>query len=245
MSEDAPQGFFGVRRSNDGETMCFMLGFDRNQVVDWLKNQETASVDETTVFDSSRANVHAQVTDTGDKIVAAKELTERFLKAMSSIRSATFYASALGPILEKRDIATKLVPYAETNFQKEKLNDSTDLYCFRMMMLPNFKHMIDDCIGRKNGLANLPAAMLLSLVATFDSYLSEIVKFFLLAHPERYTGSDREISLKKVFAMSKLEDVIESIVDDDIRSLMRGSHTDQVIFVENNFSVQIRKDYTR
>jgi len=104
---------------------------------------------------------------------------------------------------------------------------------------------LDYFYANKEGFEALPGATLLSLVATFDSYFSEMVRFFLSIHPERYTNSDRQISLKDVFARKNLEEVIDQVIGLEISELMRGSHTEQVQFVETHLGVKIIDHYER
>ena len=105
--------------------------------------------------------------------------------------------------------------------------------------------LVNDFRTAKAGYEALPGATLLSLVATFDSYFSEIVRFFLSIHPERYTSSDRQICLKDVFSRKSLEEVIDQVIETEVNDLMRGSHAEQIKFVETNLSVSITKHYER
>jgi hypothetical protein len=92
---------------------------------------------------------------------------------------------------------------------------------------------------------NLPNAILLSLVATFDSHFSEIVKFFLATHPERYKFSDKPISLKEIFTKNNLEEVIDQVIENEVNDVMRGSHTDQIRFIEDKLDVKIIECYVK
>lgn len=98
--------------------------------------------------------------------------------------------------------------------------------------------MIDQYAEMAEGHATLPGATLLSMVATFDAYYAEIVRYFLNLHPERYASSQKPISLKEVFKKKTLKEVIDQVLDNEISELMRGSHTEQVRFVEANLNVR-------
>jgi hypothetical protein len=89
------------------------------------------------------------------------------------------------------------------------------------------------------------APTLLSLAATFDSYLSEVIRFFLSVHPERYTESDKQISLIELFTRKNLQEVVSQVIDAEVGQLMRGSHADQVGFIESHLDVKIIAHYER
>ena len=83
------------------------------------------------------------------------------------------------------------------------------------------------------------------MVATFDLYFSEIVRFFLSIHPELYTESDKQISLKEIFARKSLDEVTNQVIDIEVINLIRGSHMDQVQFIETHLDVKIIGHYER
>lgn len=64
-------------------------------------------------------------------------------------------------------------------------------------------------------------------------------------HPERYTAKDTKVSLKDIIAKSSIQDVVDHVLDSEISDLMRGSHTEQVKFVEDSLNVKIANHYER
>jgi hypothetical protein len=68
---------------------------------------------------------------------------------------------------------------------------------------------------------------------------------FLAIHPERYTASDRQISLQEILTKQSLEDVVKHVIEGEVNDLMRGTHTEQVQFVENNLGIKIIDHYER
>lgn len=95
------------------------------------------------------------------------------------------------------------------------------------------------------GFSVIPGSVMLSLVATFDSYFSEFVEFMLKQRRERYFSSEKSMTVKEILSMSSFDDVIQHVIDDEVYDLMRGSHADQVKFVEGQFNIKIREHYQR
>jgi hypothetical protein len=69
----------------------------------------------------------------------------------------------------------------------------------------HLKRLVDGHKDRVAGYEVLPSATLLSLVATFDSLFADIIRMVLINHPERYTNSEKQISLKELFTKSSIE----------------------------------------
>lgn len=97
----------------------------------------------------------------------------------------------------------------------------------------------------REGVASLPASVLMALVARYDANISGLVRFLLHSRKERLAGNERTIPVKNVLAASSFEDLINGLVDDEIHGLMRGSHEDQVRYIEDNFSIKVREGFKR
>lgn len=95
------------------------------------------------------------------------------------------------------------------------------------------------------GMELMPPAILLSMVATFDSLMSDLVRAILLKQPNRIESSSRTLTVKEILLMDNFDDVRNKVLDDEIDNLMRGSHDEQVSYIESNFSVKIRDTYDR
>lgn len=95
------------------------------------------------------------------------------------------------------------------------------------------------------GYAVIPGSVMLSLVATFDSLMSDLLRTLLLADPKRFATSQKTIEVKEILSMSSFDQVIEKVIEDEIDNVMRGSHADQVKYVEKNFKIGIQEGYER
>ena len=97
----------------------------------------------------------------------------------------------------------------------------------------------------RDGISSIPSSVLMGLVARFDANVSSLVRYLLATRKERLAAGDKSISVKEVLAASSFEDLISDLIEDEIHSLMRGSHEDQVRYIEDNFSIKIRDGFER
>lgn len=173
------------------------------------------------------------------------DLLDRFRKSMTSVHSLISFTSAISPAMSQFFIDQKLLVHARKHLHLIEDETNTIVYGLSHGDAIEMRHLFDEFEIDRQGLDALPNATLLSLVATFNSYFSEIVRFFLSIHPERYTESDKPISLKELFTRKSLEEVVNQVIDNEIDQLMRGSHTEQVRFLQSHLDVKIVEHYER
>ncbi|WP_288017036.1 hypothetical protein [Blastomonas sp.] len=97
----------------------------------------------------------------------------------------------------------------------------------------------------KDGLSSISANVIMGMVARFDANVSALVRFLLTNRKERLGSSDRTIAVRDILAAKSFDDLIADLVDDEVHSLMRGSHEDQVRYIEQNFSIKIIEGFSR
>jgi hypothetical protein len=175
----------------------------------------------------------------------AKKLLDRFRKAMTSVHNLIGFTSVVRPLLARVFIEQAILPHVEKNLTLVEKDVIHCIYSFTRSQFVETRKLLMRFRETRAGYDTIPSATLLSLVATFDSYFSEIVRLFLAIHPERYTGSEQTMSLKEIFSMNSIEDVIDHVIDHEINDLMRGSHAEQVQFIESHLGVKIIDHYER
>lgn len=94
-----------------------------------------------------------------------------------------------------------------------------------------------------SGLLSLPGAILLSLVATFDSQMSDVVKAMFRLNSDMLRIGDRHIPLSKIIAAQDISSLIEEAILEEVYHFLRGSHSEQVKYIEDRFSISIKKEW--
>lgn len=82
---------------------------------------------------------------------------------------------------------------------------------------------------------------LVSYVSMYDSFLGKLVGELLLLKPELFNNSDREIKFKDLVDFNSLDDAKDYILEKEINSLLRKSHVEQFIWMENKFGLPLTK----
>jgi hypothetical protein len=73
------------------------------------------------------------------------------------------------------------------------------------------------------GYAVIPGSVMLSLVASFDSLVSDFMRLLLRMRPERFARSDKTVPVRDVLAMASFDELVERLIEDEIDQIMRGT----------------------
>ncbi len=95
------------------------------------------------------------------------------------------------------------------------------------------------------GLSALPQSVFMGMIATFDSSTSETVRALLGIKSERFESGAKTVLLSDVINAKSIQEIIDKVVDDELYLFSRGSHEEQVKFIESNFHIEIIKDWKR
>jgi hypothetical protein len=95
------------------------------------------------------------------------------------------------------------------------------------------------------GAEALSPAVLMSIVATFDSNIADLVRDMISLKPALLNAGIKTVPVSEVLKSGSLDEIKDRILMDEIYQFSRGSHEEQVNYVERNFHVEIQKHWKR
>lgn len=90
-----------------------------------------------------------------------------------------------------------------------------------------------------------PSAIFLAMISTFDTLVSDIVRNILNSDAGRLKLSGKSLAVSEIVRMNSIEEIFAKIIDDEIYNFSRGSHEEQVQYIEKMFGVKIIDDWKR
>lgn len=81
-----------------------------------------------------------------------------------------------------------------------------------------------------------------SIVSQFDTYIGDLMRCIFEVKPEIINNSERQLSFSELRTFGGISDAREYIVEKEIESVLRESHTDQFKWFENKLNLKLRKD---
>lgn len=97
----------------------------------------------------------------------------------------------------------------------------------------------------RQGVAAMPGATLMSLVATFDTLVVDILGKMLRLDNSWLGKSEKSIPFSRLKTIESLEELFNETVADEIFQFSRGSHDEQARYIETQFGIGIKKSWKR
>lgn len=87
----------------------------------------------------------------------------------------------------------------------------------------------------------LPRTFLVSFVSTYDAFLGSLVHALFDAKPEVLNGNGKPLTYRELVTFPDLEAARAHIVDGEVESLLRKSHSEQFDWLEKTFELKLRE----
>nr|WP_321269661.1 hypothetical protein [uncultured Tolumonas sp.] len=91
----------------------------------------------------------------------------------------------------------------------------------------------------KNSFKLIPRNFLVSLVSEFDSFLGAFIRSIYYKKPELLNESSRQITIADLLKFATIEDAKEQVLEKEIETLLRKSHSEQFSTLESKFKVKL------
>lgn len=90
--------------------------------------------------------------------------------------------------------------------------------------------------------AIVPRTFLVALVSQYDAFLGSLIRSLLLLRPEILNGSDRQLLFSDLVKFVTLDDARNHIIEKEVETVLRKSHTEQFDWMEKKFGLDLRKN---
>jgi len=90
----------------------------------------------------------------------------------------------------------------------------------------------------------LPCSLFVSLVSQFDSFLGKLIKEIFVNKPEILNSSEKKLTYSRLKEIKDIEEAKNYIIESEVESILRESHTSHFSWLENRLNIPFRKDLT-
>lgn len=95
----------------------------------------------------------------------------------------------------------------------------------------------------KEGKVALSRSYLTSLISHYDAYFGRLIKALYVIRPELLNSSDKTIPFQQLTSFGSIEDAREYLIEKEIDTVLRGSHTDQMRWIEKKLKIRLIEDW--
>lgn len=88
----------------------------------------------------------------------------------------------------------------------------------------------------------VPRSFIVSLVSNYDAFLGGLIRDLFFIKPDVLSASEKNITFSDLMEFESVEDARHYIVEKEVETVLRKSHSEQFDWLENKFGLPLRKD---
>ncbi|MGI4750174.1 MAG: hypothetical protein ACRYFB_06040 [Janthinobacterium lividum] len=81
-----------------------------------------------------------------------------------------------------------------------------------------------------------------SLISQFDTYIGSLIKCIFLVRPDLINNSEKQLTYSQLRTFNNIDDAKEFIIEKEIETVLRESHTEQFRWFEKKLNINLLKD---
>lgn len=87
----------------------------------------------------------------------------------------------------------------------------------------------------------VPRSFLVSLISHYDAFLGSLIRILFLVKPETLSASEKNITFAQLVEFESIEDAREYVIEKEVETVLRKSHSEQFDWLETKFGLELRK----
>ncbi len=107
--------------------------------------------------------------------------------------------------------------------------------------LENAYRLLRELRRSESSVELLPRSFVVALVSEFDAFVSTLLKFVFSKRPEVLRSSERNLTLADLLQFNDIEAAKDSLLDKEVETVIRMSHSEQFAFMEKRFGISLRE----
>lgn len=105
-----------------------------------------------------------------------------------------------------------------------------------------FDEELKKASGFNKAIEIIPQSMIISIVSQFDGFIGNLIKILVTEKEEILNSIQKEIKLSEINKFNSIEDAKTYLIDKEIESVLRDSHSEQFKWFENKLNVKLNVD---
>jgi len=180
----------------------------------------------------------AKKTEGSDILDAA--IKEFVTEIESFAKSLPWVMPMVGVALNKanQDLNTFVDQYG----QRGKEPNGDDFFAIPIDKLQKFERLQKSRRVALLAIYNVPVSFFVSLVSQYDAYLGNLLTKIFSKKTDLLNVSERVLTLSELMEFKDLSSAREFILEKEVESVIRQSHTEQFEWMENKFGLPLRKE---
>lgn len=165
----------------------------------------------------------------------------RFLRHIDSIKDTLPMTMLLiGPYQKKAN--DKLVKFMDENVEEIENEDGKKSIAVKYEDSKIFDRLTKNSEISILASKIIPESLFVSLISQFDAYFNTLLRVLFELRPEYINNSERNLTFSELIELESIERAREYIIEKEVESVLRKSHTDHFDYLENKLNMPLRKN---
>lgn len=172
-----------------------------------------------------------------------RDVERSFSQAMLMYRKSVLETIKFAPFFSKILLTYNVEEIANSRGDKMEDLSSEEVHVHSIPghAFGRLKRHIDRSEALIEGAQHLPKISTIGIISSYDAILSDLLRVIFKLKPEMIFTSDREVKFSDLIALKSLDEVRDSIISNEIESVIRHSHHDQFYWMEKKFGMKLRE----
>jgi hypothetical protein len=164
----------------------------------------------------------------------------RFVSAVDSARMTI--DSSMAVVQKAHDAAHKEFDAYVANYADTITRDGQQFVTIRSHDHCRGFHLLSRELDKLHAAQRiLPRTFLLALVSRYDALVGNLVRALFKQKPEALRSSERTFTFAELSQFQSMESAREFIVEKEVETLLRKSHSEQFDWLEKRFDIKLRE----
>lgn len=142
-------------------------------------------------------------------------------------------------------VASKLTKahgdYLEKYGEITEQDDEKKVYSVPVERQGRVRRLREQSSSLRTSIQLIPRNFLVSYVSEFDCFLGSLLRVLYTNKPELLNDSSRQITYVDLLSFESLDDAKEQVLEKEIESILRKSHSEHFSILESKFDIKLRK----
>jgi len=173
-----------------------------------------------------------------------KELNENLYKLLNHLDSIKDTLPMTLLLLEphNKKANSKFEEFIEKNAQKIDNEKGTKSIAVKYEDARVFEQLSKNSEISRLAMKIIPESLFVSLISQYDAFLNKLLKILFKTRPEYINNSERELSFSQLIQFETIESAREYVIEKEVETVLRKSHSEHFDYLENKLSMPLRKD---
>lgn len=120
-------------------------------------------------------------------------------------------------------------------------DDEKKIYSIPVERQGRVKRLREQSSSLRKSIQLIPRNFLVSYVSEFDCFLGSLLRVLYTNKPDLLNDSSRQITYVDLLSFDSLDDAKEQVLEKEIETILRKSHSEHFSILENKFDIKLRK----